>query len=179
MLKASKSKSVLSWIVHLKIPFPVLVIKSWSFSKIRESLALKSFASTFLIFVSLLLQNISTYPFSSYVSESALQILSTSWFSQLTEPSRDFLQLNLYGWPCNVFFFALPNVKLLLGGVLTSVNRLNIAPTILDVAALKVGLSPSKKIFFYFSNSPSKMMKNDFYFILKALFVLKIFKFLS
>ena len=44
----------------------------------------------------------------------------------------------------------------------------------------KVGLSPSKKIFIIcFSDSPSKMMENAFYFILKALFVPKIFKFLS
>ena len=33
--------------------------------------------------------------------------------------------------------------------------------------------------FICFNHSPSKMMKNVFYFILKALFVLKIFKFLS
>ena len=45
---------------------------------------------------------------------------------------------------------------------------------------LKVGLSPSKKIcFICLIESPLKMMKNAFYFILKALFVLKIFKFLS
>ena len=38
----------------------------------------------------------------------------------------------------------------------------------------------SKKIFFIcFNDSPSKMMKNAFYLILKALLVLKIFKFLS
>ena len=44
----------------------------------------------------------------------------------------------------------------------------------------KVGLSPSKKIcFVFFDESPLKMMKNAFYLILKALFVLKIFKFLS
>ena len=36
----------------------------------------------------------------------------------------------------------------------------------------------SKKII-CFSGSPLKMMKNAFYFILKALFVLKIYKFLS
>ena len=36
-----------------------------------------------------------------------------------------------------------------------------------------------KKDFICFNGSPSKMMKNTFYFILKALFVLKIFKFLS
>ena len=44
---------------------------------------------------------------------------------------------------------------------------------------IKVGLSPSKKVFFIcFNDSPSKMMKTAFYFILKALFLLKIFKFL-
>ena len=36
-----------------------------------------------------------------------------------------------------------------------------------------------KFFFICFNDSPSKMMKNAFYFILKALFVLKIFKFLS
>ena len=41
----------------------------------------------------------------------------------------------------------------------------------------KVGLSPSKKVFFVcFNDSPSKIMKNAFYFIIKALFVL-IFNF--
>ena len=42
------------------------------------------------------------------------------------------------------------------------------------------GLSPSKNICFTcLIESPLKMMENAFYFILKALFVLKIFKFLS
>ena len=36
----------------------------------------------------------------------------------------------------------------------------------------------SKKII-YFNDSPSKMMNKTFYFILKALFILKMFKFLS
>ena len=45
---------------------------------------------------------------------------------------------------------------------------------------LKVRLSPSKKKFFIcFNDSLSKIMKNAVYFILKALFVLKIFEFLS
>ena len=45
---------------------------------------------------------------------------------------------------------------------------------------VKVGLSPLKNIFFIcFNESPLKMMKNVFNFTLKALFVLKIFKFLS
>ena len=43
---------------------------------------------------------------------------------------------------------------------------------------LKVGLSPSKKTCFTcFIESTLKLMKNPFYFILKTLFVLKIFKF--
>ena len=45
---------------------------------------------------------------------------------------------------------------------------------------LKVGLSPSKKIcVICLIESPLKMMKNAFYFVLKALFVLKVFKFMS
>ena len=36
-----------------------------------------------------------------------------------------------------------------------------------------------KKCFFCFNESPLKMMKNTFYFMLKALFFLEIFKFLS
>ena len=38
---------------------------------------------------------------------------------------------------------------------------------------------PKKIIFICFNESPLKMMKKAFYFILKARFVLKIFKFLS
>ena len=38
---------------------------------------------------------------------------------------------------------------------------------------------PKKICFICLNESPLKMMKNAFYFILKALFVLKIFKFLS
>ena len=45
---------------------------------------------------------------------------------------------------------------------------------------LKVGLSPSKKVaFIFFNKSSLKMMKNAFYFMLKALFVLVIFTLLS
>ena len=45
---------------------------------------------------------------------------------------------------------------------------------------IKVGHSPSKKISaICLIESLSKMMKNAFYFILKALSVFKIFKFLS
>ena len=38
---------------------------------------------------------------------------------------------------------------------------------------------PKKIIFICFNESPLKMIKNAFYFIWKALFVSKIFKFLS
>ena len=38
---------------------------------------------------------------------------------------------------------------------------------------------PKKKNFICVNDSPSKVIKHAFYFILKALFVLKIFKFLS
>ena len=49
-----------------------------------------------------------------------------------------------------------------------------------DESNFKVGLSPSKKILFIcFDESPLKMMKNSFYFTLEALFLHKIFKFLS
>ena len=37
----------------------------------------------------------------------------------------------------------------------------------------------NKIIFVYFNESPLKMMENAFYFIIKALFVLKVFKCLS
>ena len=49
----------------------------------------------------------------------------------------------------------------------------------IDSKYVKVGLSPSKIFFICFNDSPVKMMKNDFDLLLKVLFVLKIFKFLS
>ena len=49
-----------------------------------------------------------------------------------------------------------------------------------DFIWVKVGLSPSKKnCVICFIESPFEMMKNAFYFTLKALFVLKIIKFFS
>ena len=45
---------------------------------------------------------------------------------------------------------------------------------------VKVVLSPSKKDLYYLLHwKPFKMMKNTFYFIIKGLFLLKTFKFLS
>ena len=38
---------------------------------------------------------------------------------------------------------------------------------------------PKKFVFICFNKSPLKVMKNAFYFILEALFVIQIFKFLS
>ena len=51
------------------------------------------------------------------------------------------------------------------------------APKMLQI--LKSDSHLPKKNYSCFYDSPLKMMKNAFYFILKALFVLKIFKFLS
>ena len=48
-----------------------------------------------------------------------------------------------------------------------------------QMIALKLGLSTfTKKFVISFIESPLKMVENAFYFILKTLFVLKIFKFL-
>ena len=56
----------------------------------------------------------------------------------------------------------------------------DIPPQSFVVILLKVELSPSKKIcVICLIESLLKMMKNGFYFILKDLSVLKIFKFLS
>ena len=45
----------------------------------------------------------------------------------------------------------------------------------IDHVYIKTGLSPSKNFFFIcFNESPLKLMKNYFYFMLKALFVLKV-----
>ena len=55
--------------------------------------------------------------------------------------------------------------------------RLKVATRITNI---KVRLSPSKKNFIIcFNDSSSKMTKNPFHFFWKAIFVLKIFKFLS
>ena len=49
-----------------------------------------------------------------------------------------------------------------------------------DGVAFKVGLSTSKNMSFVcFNEGPLKMMKNALYFILKALFIFKIFTFFS
>ena len=44
---------------------------------------------------------------------------------------------------------------------------------------VKVGIPPSKKNFISFNETPLKLVKNAFYFILKDISVVKIFKFLS
>ena len=57
-------------------------------------------------------------------------------------------------------------------------NRGNVSVNISRSVKLDSHL-PKKFLFIYFNESPLKMMKNAFYFILKALFGLKIFKVLS
>ena len=50
---------------------------------------------------------------------------------------------------------------------------------VLMILLIKVGFSPSKKnCFICFNESPLRVMKNAFYFILNAVFVLKISRFL-
>ena len=50
----------------------------------------------------------------------------------------------------------------------------------IQIVDIKVGLSPSKNfVFVYFNEIPLNLMKNVFYFMLKALFVLEILTFLS
>ena len=58
----------------------------------------------------------------------------------------------------------------------TKIHKFNTNKASQHYDILKVGLSIC---FICFYESPLKMVKNAFYFILKALFVLKIFKFLS
>ena len=51
---------------------------------------------------------------------------------------------------------------------------------IIETKLFKVGFLPSKKnLLLALTNSPSKMIKKTFYFIVKALSILKIFKLLS
>ena len=52
-------------------------------------------------------------------------------------------------------------------------------PFLLRNLACILKLGSRKICFICFNESPLKMLKNAFYFILKAFFVLKIFKFLS
>ena len=62
----------------------------------------------------------------------------------------------------------------------TSLTMLGLKAKASICSAIKVKLSPSKKNYVICSiESSLKIMKNAFYFVLKAFFVLKIFKFLS
>ena len=59
-------------------------------------------------------------------------------------------------------------------------TRLRLGLSHLRGRKFKVELSTSKNnCFIFFNENPLKMRENVFYFMLKALFVLKIFKFLS
>ena len=69
--------------------------------------------------------------------------------------------------------------RVLLKTILTNFNNF-LTNFIFLFGSLKSNSHLSKKIcFVYFNESPLEMMKNAFYFISKALFDLKIFKFLS
>ena len=102
----------------------------------------------------------------------------------------------LWGFSLSVLFHVLPDASTLREILLAYLFLLHQV----DMHWFEVGKSPSKKnglicfnesplksgphlpkkiLFICFNKSPLKMMKNAFYFILKALFILKIFKFLS
>ena len=67
--------------------------------------------------------------------------------------------------------------------VLRNVPYLNLHKRVLETGDTIKNISrsdshhPKKKLFYSFTESPLKMMKNAFYFILKALFLLRIFNF--
>ena len=46
-----------------------------------------------------------------------------------------------------------------------------------EILKLKVGLSPSKFTLTYFNGHPLKLIRNTFYFMLKAFLILEIFTF--
>ena len=72
--------------------------------------------------------------------------------------------------PLNIYAKNVANICLF------KVNNINLKE---GVTYVKLNNKNTKICFICFIESPLKVMKNDFYFILKALFVLKIFKFLS
>ena len=115
-------------------------------------------------------------------SETTLQILQEFYLALgIVIKTRFCYEMNLSVWIWDHFWWLQGSLefinflKFVFLGILKGTIVIN-----LDRKIIKVGLSRSKKVFFiYFHDSPLKMIKNAFYFILKALFVLKIFKFLS
>ena len=107
-------------------------------------------------------------------------VSSTAHKSPQIKPSTLFMQARV-DWVLNIF-----------GTQVTKENRpvRPVFPDYLSVSydcglplyfeTFKVGFSLSKKVTFVsFHESPLKMMKNAFYFMLKELFLLEIFTFLS
>ena len=80
-----------------------------------------------------------------------------TWGLSFTETSHEKLK--------NPF---LPNVYMFSGGSKRNIGKKKVKLNMKD-CGLAVGLSPSKKIsFIYFNQTPLKMIKNAFYFILKV-----------
>ena len=72
------------------------------------------------------------------------------------------------------------SISLYLLVIYFTLSRRSRSQMFFKIGFLKVGLSPSKKnCIIYFIESSLKMIKIAFYFIFKALFVLKLFRFLS
>ena len=78
------------------------------------------------------------------------------------------------------FVFHCKLSKTSMEGYIDEVINLNYTFKVTFKISFKIGLSPSKNSLYYLLYwNPFKIMKNAFYFTSKALFVLKIFKFLS
>ena len=92
--------------------------------------------------------------------------------------------LNLFKWfLCNPIeinnnkYHLMINIKSCMNLKIANINAGN--GTCENLLVVKVGLSPSKiNYFICFNESPSKITKNVFYSTFKAVFVLKIIKFL-
>ena len=83
-------------------------------------------------------------------------------------------------WEKKVLLLRLRRVKINVNSTRNHVITVNHQFIPLIEFLIKLGLPPSKKICcIRLNESPSKWWKNSFYFILKALFVLKIFNFFS
>ena len=110
------------------------------------------------------------------IHQNRLNFLLTKVYKYLSRYSPNLMNEVFYLRSFNVFAIDNPRNKYLSNSSIYRANQLWQTPP----SEIKVGLSPSKKSFFIcFNDRPSKMIKNAFYFILKALFVLKIFKLLS
>ena len=87
---------------------------------------------------------------------------------------------NITFWISLVLYnFAIFNFYCILFSLFYGIQSWHYSNYVMCYVCIKVEVSPSrKKMFYLFQWNPFKMLEHDFYIILKALFVLKIFRFL-